>query len=250
MCYKSAMGTDVYAATDFYGTARGEVAARLLGERLTAIWPPAVSGGCGAGGLAYLGIGYAGPYLEMWRAGAARSVAVAPTTQSGGARWPDDGANRCCTAAEDALPFGDLAFDRVLLVHGLEVAENAGRLLREIWRVLKDDGRLLVVVPNRVSVWAQVESTPFGQGQPYSAGQIGRLLAGSMFRVERRDTALYVPPVNLRLVLRGARFWESFGRGVMPRLPGVTISEAVKELYGAVPMRKAPRRRLVLAHAA
>ncbi len=95
---------------------------------------------------------------------------------------------------ENALPFPGQCIDRILLVHGLENAENARRMLREVWRVLKDDGRLLVVAPNRVGLWAHVESTPFGQGQPYSPGQIGRLLAASLFRVERRDRALYMPP--------------------------------------------------------
>jgi SAM-dependent methyltransferase len=242
------MGTDVFAATEFYGTPRGEIAARLVGERLAAIWPPPPSGE--HSNLSYLGVGHAAPYLDIWRAGAARCVSVAPIGPFGPGRWPVSGVRSCCAASEDALPFPDLSFDRVLLVHGLEVADNARGLLREIWRVLKDDGRLLVVVPNRVSVWAQLESTPFGQGQPYSAGQIGRLLAGSMFRVERRDSALYVPPVNLRLVLRGAHYWEVLGRKLMPRLPGVTISEAVKECYAAIPMRAASRRRLVLAQAA
>ena len=97
----------------------------------------------------------------------------------GAARWPAGSANLSCTAEEDALPFPDLLFDRVLLVHGLEAAENARRLLREVWRVLKDDGRLLVVAPNRRGMWAHVESTPFGHGQPYSPGQLGRLLAAS-----------------------------------------------------------------------
>lgn len=242
------MGTDVFAANDFYGSARGETAARLLGERLAAIWPAAAPEQ--RSNLSFLGVGYAAPYLEQWRSGAARCVAVTPSGPFGPGRLPPHGIDSCCVASEDALPFPDLAFDRILLVHGLEVADNARGLLRELWRLLKDDGRLLVVVPNRVSVWAQLESTPFGQGQPYSAGQIERLLAGSMFRVERRDTALYTPPVNLRLVLRGARYWEAFGRRFVPSLPGVTISEAVKECYAAIPLRPVPRRRLVLAKAA
>ena len=50
--------------------------------------------------------------------------------------------------------------------------------------------------------------TPFGHGQPYSPGQVGRLLAASLFRVERRDTALYLPPTNLRLALRSAELLE------------------------------------------
>jgi SAM-dependent methyltransferase len=236
------MAADVHSAADFYGTAQGAVAARLLRERLGEIWP-------GLAGQAVLGLGYAAPYLRLWREEAARCIAVTPA-QVGVARWPPGSANLSCTAEEDALPFPDLCFDRILLVHGLEAAENARALLREVWRVLKDDGRLLVVAPNRRGVWAHIETTPFGQGQPYSPGQVGRLLAASLFRVERRDWALYLPPTQLRLLLRGARLWERSGRRFLPHLAGVTLTEAVKDVYAAVPLTATPRRRLVLAEAA
>jgi len=235
------MATDAHAAADFYATRRGAVAALLLRRRLATIWP-------NLRGEFVLGLGYTAPYLRLWREEAARCIAVTPA-QMGAARWPAGMANLACTAEEDALPFPDLMFDRILLVHGLEAAENARRMLREVWRVLKDDGRLLVVAPNRRGLWAHVESTPFGHGQPYSPGQIGRLLAAAMFRVERRDTALYLPPTSLRLVLRSARLWERGGRRMVPRLAGVTITEAVKDVYAAVPVRAVPRRRVVLADA-
>ncbi|MBS0562474.1 MAG: methyltransferase type 11, partial [Proteobacteria bacterium] len=144
-----------------------------------------------------------------------------------------------------------LSFDRVLIVHGLEAAENARRLLREAWRVLRDSGRLLVVAPNRRGMWAYAESTPFGQGRPYSAAQIDRLLTETMFFVETRDTALFMPPVNLRLVLRSAALLERAGRGIAPQFAGVTLTEAVKDVYAALPIEAAvQRRKLVLADAA
>jgi len=196
-----------------------------------------------------LGLGYAAPYLRLWRQEAGRCIALVPA-QIGAARWPIGSANLSCTAEEDALPFPDLCFDRVLLVHGLEAAENARRLLREVWRVLKDDGRLLVVTPNRSGMWAHVESTPFGHGTPYSPGQVGRLMAAAMFRVERRDTALFLPPTNLRLLQRGAKLWERGGRRFLPRLAGVTITEAAKDMYAAIPARAGVRRHVVLDEAA
>lgn len=236
------MAADAHAAADFYATPRGRVAARLLRDRLTLLWPD-------LRGQSVLGIGFAEPYLRLWRDQATRCIAVTPA-QMGATRWPVGEPNLSCTAEEDALPFADLMFDRVLLVHGLEAAESARRLLRETWRVLKDDGRLLVVAPNRSGMWAYLESTPFGHGQPYSFGQIGRLLADSLYRVEQRDSALYLPPSHWRLVLRGSPVLERTGRRLLTGFAGVTITEAVKDLYAAMPVKAVPRRRLVLAEAA
>ncbi len=236
------MAADAHAAADFYATPRGAVASRLLRDRLIVMWPDLK-------GQSVLGIGFAAPYLRPWREQATRCIALTPA-QMGATRWPAGESSLSCTAEEDALPFPDLVFDRVLLVHGLEAAESARRMLRETWRVLKDDGRLLVVAPNRSGLWAYSESTPFGHGQPYSFGQIGRLLAASLYRVERRDTALYLPPSNSRLVLRSAQLLEQTGRNWLSGFAGVTITEAVKDIYAAMPVEAVPRRRLVLAEAA
>lgn len=236
------MAADAHLAADFYATARGGVAARILRQSLLQFWPD-------LRGQAVLGIGYAAPYLRLWREQAARCIALTPA-QVGVARWPSGAPNLSCTAEENALPFPDLMFDRVLLAHGLEAAENARGMLREIWRVMKDDGTLLVLAPNRRGVWAHVETTPFGHGQPYSAGQIGRLLASSLFRVERREGALHVPPTNIRIVLRSAALIERVGHRMLPRFAGVTITEAVKDVYAGLPLGIVPRRRLVLAETA
>jgi SAM-dependent methyltransferase len=236
------MAIDVAMAADFYAGRQGVVTARLVRARLASLWPDLA-------GKSLLGLGYAAPYLRLWRESAERCIAVTPA-QIGAARWPAGKPGLSCTAEEDALPFPDLLFDRILLVHGLEAAENARRLLREVWRVLKDDGRLMVVAPNRRSPWAYVEATPFGHGQPYSPRQLGGLLAASLFRVEQRETALYLPPLNRRLVLRTAPLWERAGRRLAPQLAGLTICEAVKDCYAAVPTLKRPVRRLVLSEAA
>src|SRR3984885_1140813 len=236
------MTADAHIAAEFYASARGAVTARILRERLLTMWP-------GAANQSLLGIGYAMPYLRLWRDQATRCIALTPA-QMGAARWPPGVPNLSCAAEEDCLPFADLTFDRILMVHGLEMAENARRLLREVWRVLKDDGRLLIVAPNRSGMWAYWDSTPFGHGLPYSAGQLGRLLAAGLFRVERRDAALWMPPSRFRIVLRSAPLFERAGRRLVPGLAGVTLTEAVKDVYAAMPIRAVPRRRLVLAEAA
>ena len=79
------------------------------------------------------------------------------------------------------------------MVHALEFAPAAQTLLRECWRVLRPSGRMVVVVPNRRGIWARVDRTPFGHGNPYSAGQITRLLHRSMFVTGTAETALFAP---------------------------------------------------------
>jgi SAM-dependent methyltransferase len=235
------MGTDLFGAAEFYASPRGAVAASLVRARIAALWPSVAR--CDV-----LGVGHVGPYLDCWREEAARCIACAPAS-IGPARWPAGGRSLICAGEGDLLPFPDLSFDRVLLVHGLEAADNARRMLREVWRVLRDDGRLLVVAANRRGLWAHLDSTPFGQGQPFSTGQVGRLLGASMFAVERRDSALFVPPSTAPLVLHAAPLIEQAGRHVASRFAGVTLTEAMKDCYAALPLR-AVRRRFVLSEAA
>ncbi|MBB5689523.1 class I SAM-dependent methyltransferase [Roseomonas alkaliterrae] len=228
------MGAEVHGLATFYGSAPGAAASRLVAQRLRALWPS-------LRGLGLLGIGHATPYMPLWEAEAARAIALTPA-QLGP---PPAGPGARLAAAEDALPFPDLSFDRVLLVHGLEMSENVRRLLREIWRVLKDDGRLMVVAPNRRGIWAHSEHTPFGHGQPYSPGQVTRLLERHLFRVERRDSALYTPPYAP--FLRAGNAWERCGRAIWPaRYAGLAIVEAQKDLLAAMPAGAVAARRVVM----
>src|SRR3546814_18490430 len=81
--------------------------------------------------------------------------------------WPPEGAGLVSLVEETDLPLPDYSIDRVLLAHGLENADSLRALLREIWRVLTGDGRVLVVVPNRRGLWARSDRTPLGWGHPY-----------------------------------------------------------------------------------
>ncbi|MES2712152.1 MAG: methyltransferase domain-containing protein [Pseudomonadota bacterium] len=157
--YIGVMNAEVHGLEAFYAHPLGRIAARLLRARLAATWPDLT-------GQAVLGIGYANPYLGLWRGQASRCISLLSEGAAPPVPWPLGGPYATVVAEEDRLPLPDLSVDRVLLIHGLEAAGNARRLLREVWRVLKDDGRVLVVVPNRRGLWAYQEGTPFGHGQP------------------------------------------------------------------------------------
>ncbi|MBE9604659.1 methyltransferase domain-containing protein [Acetobacteraceae bacterium H6797] len=232
------MSPEVHGLPEFYASAMGLVAARRLRERLIAIWPD-------LRGRNVLGLGWTAPYLGLWQAEAQRCLSLVPP-QIEATRWPAQ--HPMVMAEEETLPFPDRSMDRVLLVHGLEAAENGRRMMREVWRVLADDGRVLVVAPNRRGLWAHLEKTPFGQGQPYSMGQLRRLLKRQLFTIEQHDTALYIPPFGPRPLMRGSRLWERMGKAVAPRLAGLVMIEASKSVWAAVPASeaKSPARRLVV----
>ena len=157
--------------------------------------------------------------------------------------WPPEGPGVVSLVDETELPLPDYSVDRVLLVHSLENSESLRGLLREIWRVLTGDGRLLVVVPNRRGVWARSDRTPIGWGHPYSGAQLSRLLRDNMFTPIRTQRALYVPPINNFTFLRSAPAWERMGARFFPTFAGVVMIESGKQLY-AGSMKPAARRKL------
>ncbi len=230
------MYTDVVDLRDFYETRRGQVARHMIRRTVRTLWPD-------LRGLRVLGLGYATPYLRQFRDEAERTIACMPASQ-GVLHWPPEGPWAVALTEETELPLPDYSVDRVLLVHGLESSENLSDLLDEIWRVLTGDGRVLVVVPNRRGLWAQVERTPFGSGHPYSQSQISKLLRASMFTPTRTGAALFVPPTRSRALLRSAAAWERVGASIFPRFAGVLVVEAGKQLYSpSASAQRATRRR-------
>ena len=103
-----------------------------------------------------------------------RSACIAACRPSSGIGGVARGKIWLARGEEDALPFPDAFFDRVMMVHGLEKAEAMRPLMRQFWRVLAPEGSLLLVVPNRASLWAQVERSPFGHGRPFNRRELDR----------------------------------------------------------------------------
>lgn len=219
------MGPDVTDLRDFYQARLGRVARYLVRKKVRQVWPDVK-------GLDLLGVGYATPYLKQFIGEAARVIALMPSTQ-GVHRWPMLGPNLVALGDDREIPLGDDCVSRILLIHGLENTETVAPFLREIWRILAPGGRLLVVVPNRRGIWARSDKTPFGSGYPYSRRQLYRLLRDNMFQPTQRGTALFVPPVKLRLLLRTAPVWENIGQNWAQAVAGVHLVESEKQIYAA-----------------
>lgn len=228
------MRPDVIDLRQFYALPMGQLARRHLLLRIRSFWPD-------VSGLRLLGLGFATPYLRAFKDEAERVIALMPAAQ-GVTQWPREGPFLTGLVEETDLPLPDASIDRVLLVHGLENSEHIPLALREIWRVLAPGGRLLVVAPNRRGLWARFEHTPFGQGHPFTAQQLTRLLRESMFLPTKSLSALYWPPSDRRFLLRLAGPLERLGERYRLRFAGLLLVEAGKQIYAATPERALRRR--------
>lgn len=231
-----AMHQDVVDLNAFYLSRLGRVVRRTIGQQVRRVWPD-------VRGDAVLGLGYATPFLGLFRGEAERVLAVMPAGQ-GVMAWPESGGRLAALADDAALPLPDGALDRILVVHGLEFSERRGPMLREIWRVMRPGGRLLALAPNRRGLWARAEATPFGHGSPFSASQLARLLREHRFAPVGAGAMLFLPPTAWRPALRAAALWQRVGRHLGRPFGGVVYVEADKTVFEARPVAARARRRV------
>ena len=229
------MQSDVLELRDFYHSPVGKTASRLLSRGVRSLWPD-------VRGCRVLGLGYALPILRPLLGEAERVIAAMPAPQ-GVIPWPAEANRLSLLYEESALPFPDRFFDRVVLLHSLEHAERIRPALREVWRVLADGGRVVVVVPNRRGLWARLETTPFASGRPYSATQLSLTLEDSLFTPQKTESALFFPPLGLKTARLWATSLENLGRRWFTGLSGVILAEAVKQTWAvpASPQRASSR---------
>lgn len=219
----------------FYGEPTGALVRRLLARRLEDAWGEAEN--CDV-----LGLGYATPWLDAF-VGARRVVAAMPSGQ-GVELWPVTGRNRTLLVDDRRLPFVAGAFDRVLLVHALEEADDPAALLTEAVRALSPAGRIILAAAARGGLWARAETTPFGHGRPFTRGQLERLVREVGLEPTAWSQTLYVPPWPLMLGM--ADGFEQVGRRIAPGTAGVILLEASRQAYARV--RPGGATQLVRAH--
>ena len=224
---------DVIDMRKFYTTSLGQVARRAIRHRIRELWGD-------TRGQVVCGIGYTSPYLRPFLDEARQTLAIMPAGL-GCAPWPPEGPNMVALSDEAEIPLPDMSVDRLLMIHGIGLSDHMQPLMREAWRIMAGNGRLMVIVPNRLGIWAQIERTPFGHGSPYSPSQFKRILYEHLFQPERSSYALYVPPSQSRMLLKAARVWERIGHAWFQSLGGVYIVEASKQLT-ATATRSAPRK--------
>jgi len=229
------MRTDILDFYEFYQSPIGRTTKSFISTHLQQAW-------ANGNKLSIAGFGYANPYLPLF-SGAESCVSLSPGAQ-GVIHWPSRATNAASLVGERRWPFKDASFDRILIIHGLEETPEPRQLLREAWRVLRDDGRLIIVASHRRGLWSIIETTPFAAGRPYLKHQLNSVLKTTAFRATHWSAALYYPPLKTKLLLRAASAWERAGARLWSGVSGVIMVEAQKDLMAPAGLVRSANARL------
>lgn len=145
----------------------------------------------------------------------------------------------------DELPFATASLDLIVLPHALELARDPHRTLREVERVLRPEGRLIVVGLNPASLWGLRQNL----GRLTSVSRKRRLFlprAGDFIgywrlrdwlrllglEVDAARFGCYAPPLRTEKWIHRWRWIEAIGSRWWPVLGAVYFISAVKRVHG------------------
>jgi SAM-dependent methyltransferase len=135
------------------------------------------------------------------------------------------------------LPFDCDSMDLVVLPHVLEFSENPHQVLREVARVLRPEGNLIISGLNPRSLWGLRRTIGSKQGYPWSGNfislpRIKDWLALLSFDVVGGRFAAYAPPFNTSKWLDRFSFIEAAGVRWWAVSGGVYFVHAIKRVHG------------------
>ncbi len=142
----------------------------------------------------------------------------------------------------EALPFESASLDLVVLPHALELADDAHALLREVERVLRPEGRLIVFGLNPASLWGlrqnlgrlKRRSEPYlpREGDFIGYWRLRDWLKLLSFEVEAARFGVYRPPLRTEAWLARWQWVEAVGARWWPVLGAVYFIQAIKRVNG------------------
>lgn len=135
-------------------------------------------------------------------------------------------------AHSDCLPIQSEAIDIVLLMHQLESNKNSRDVLEEADRVLRPNGRLIIVGFNR---WG-VKQLFYRDKKSCSVGKIKQILCSLDFEITHHQTICFRPAFKNKSTAQHFLFLEALGQLCLPYAGAVFILCATKNIVGMTPL--------------
>lgn len=229
------MFNTVYELKEFYNSDFGIMYRDLVSARIASSWD-------NNDNLEVLGIGYTPPFHDVLSGKNTRIYHAMVASMGAHHVFDNNGKNIAFSCEEAELPLESNSVDRILVINGLEQFEMFTPCLQELWRILKSTGKILIFVPNRLSIWSRTDWTPLGYGRPFSSMQICKSMRDAHFCIDNYSNMLFAPPVKGLYKYVNLDVFEKFGKVICPALGGVCVIEASKHTYMPVKPSLSPAR--------
>ncbi len=156
----------------WFFVARRRILSRLLDDLTVEVSSRSILDvGCGTGATMSL--------LERY--GEVTGIDISPKAL---AYCQEQGRSRLCLADGESLPFSDGSFDLVTALDLLEHLEHEDVGLREVWRVLRQGGHAVLVVPAYQFLWSDFDKFS-GHYRRYTRAELKRGVEAAGFEVAK-----------------------------------------------------------------
>lgn len=141
------------------------------------------------------------------------------------------------------LPVATDSVDLVILMHHLSNTSEPHAVLREAFRILIPEGKLIIIDFNPLSLWglrnffqSWLEHVPF-KGHFYTAGRIDDWMRLLGFDQEGCYRAGYLPPLQRTSITRHLSWLEKGTRSWLPALGALNLLVYTKNISPLTPVR-------------
>lgn len=145
-------------------------------------------------------------------------------------------------ADNEELPLAADSMDVVVVHHALDFTEDSHRLLREVTRVLRPGGHMLIVGFNPLSTWGLWKyckrrvNIPW-RGRFISRGRLSDWLQLLDLQVEKFNYGLHFPPLAFARLLNHAGRFENLGTRLNSPFGGAYVVQCIKQVAPITPIR-------------
>lgn len=206
----------------FYKTPKGQFLAQEISGAISVHWDETITKSSDV-----LFVGYPFPgFLKTFKK--AMSVSIFYPSRFLPGKFLKDEKNITVHGDEAHLPFYPGSFNAVFVFHGLENMDDPVSFLEGLWKVLSPDGRLMLMVPNRLGGWKNSGVPGKESARATTQAETKKLLAHAGFSVLGSFGICYGLPVGFLRKLFFSKILKTLSGGTIAGFPGFIIFEAEK----------------------
>lgn len=133
---------------------------------------------------------------------------------------------------DEDTKIADDYYDIIIITHFLEFQNKDNFIIRRIWQALKDNGKIIVLTPNRHGLWFYTGNHVFRAPKAYSHYQITKLLDSNLLLTDRVESVLFFPPLQkLNINNEWIAKIDKILSVIACKNGGIIISSAIKKVY-------------------